>query len=79
MSQYIITAVRTGVQALVGLLVAWLLTAGITIDQDALLLVVDGLVIGAVTLLLRWLEARLPWLTPWLSLGTTKTGPTYNH
>lgn len=77
MRQYIIAAVRTGVQALVGLLVAWLVTVNITVDQDALLLVLDGLIIGAVTLVLRWVETKFPWLTPWLSLGVSKTGPTY--
>lgn len=76
----IIAAVRTGVQALVGMLwgipaVAALIDAlGIS---EAFTTFLESLAIGITVLVLRWLETRLPWLTQILSLGTSKSGPTY--
>lgn len=77
MRQYIIAAVRTGVQALAALLVAWLANLDIVVDFDALSVALISVGVGVVTLILRWLETKFPWLTPWLSLGVSKTGPTY--
>lgn len=76
MRDLLIAAVRTGVQALIGLFatVPWLGELGINAELETVLVAVG---VGVVTLVLRWLEGRLPWLTPILSLGTSKTGPSY--
>jgi hypothetical protein len=75
--QVIISAVRTGVQAAVGLAAAWLLQRGVDIDQDALLAAVDAGIIGAVTLLMRYAEEKLPVLRWVFSLGLTSAVPSY--
>jgi len=77
MPAFLIAPIRTGVQALVGLAAAWLLTKGVTFDTTAIEIGVSSVVIGVVTALLRWLETRFTWLTPLLSLGVSKTGPSY--
>ncbi len=78
MRQYIIAAVRTGMQALAALIVAWLINFDIMVDLDALSVVLIAVGVGVVTLVLRWLESKIPWLAMILSLGTTKSGPTYS-
>ena len=79
MRDNIIAAVRTGIQALVASLVAWAAGFDIFVDANALSVVLVGIGVSIVTLILRWLESRLPWLTPILSLGSTKSGPTYSE
>jgi hypothetical protein len=69
-------AIRTGVQALIGLFVSVPLfnDLGVATELENLLV---ALGIGVVTLILRALEGRFPWLVQVLSLGVTKEGPTY--
>ena len=76
MRDLLIAAIRTGVQALIGLFatVPWLDGLGINNELETVLVAVG---VGVVTLVLRWLEEKLPWLTVVLSLGTSKTGPSY--
>lgn len=76
MRDMLIAAVRTGVQALVGLFatVPWLSDLGLNSELETVLVAVG---VGLVTLVLRWLEGRFAWLTPILSLGTSKIGPSY--
>ena len=77
MSDAIIAAVRTAVQAGVTFLAAWLLARGIVLDPaiEAALMTVA---IGAVTLILNKLQERFPLLGQLLSLGMSKSTPTYN-
>ena len=77
MRQYIVAAVRTGMQALATLVVAWLANLDILVDLDAVSVVLIAVGVSVITLLLGWVETALPWLTPILSLGTAKSGPTY--
>lgn len=76
MRDTLIAAIRTGVQAIIGLLatVPWLNDLGINVQLEALL---TALGVALVTLILNWLEKKLPWLTPILSLGATKSTATY--
>ena len=69
-------AIRTGVQALVALLlsVPFIADLGVAQQIEAILLAVATAV---VTLILRWLETRFPWLAKIFSLGTSSSGPTY--
>lgn len=77
MRQLLIASVRTAMQTFATLIVVWLTSINIGMDVDALSAVLAALGVGVVTLILRWLETRFPWLTPILSLGVTKTGPSY--
>ena len=78
MRDALISAVRTGVQAVVALVVAWLAGFDIFVDADALTIVLTGVGVSIVTLALRWAEANAPpWLTTVLSLGATRHGPNY--
>lgn len=76
MKDLLIAAVRTGVQALIGLLatVPFVNDLGVNTQLEAVFTAVG---VAVVTLVLRWLETRLPWLVTILSLGTSKAGPTY--
>lgn len=74
----LITAgIRTGVQAVVGFLVAKALAAGIAIDGAAIELALYGVVTAVVTMLLNRLQAAVPWLGWLLSLGTSNATPSY--
>lgn len=77
MSDAIIAAVRTAVQAGVTFAVAWLTAKGIELDQPALEAVAMSLAIGVVTLLLNKLQEKWPWMGTILSLGLSKNTPTY--
>lgn len=76
MKDLLIAAVRTGVQALIGLLatVPFVNDLGVNTQLEAVFTAVG---VAVVTLVLRWLETRLPWLVTILSLGTSKAGPSY--
>lgn len=76
MKDLLIAAVRTGVQALIGLLatVPFVNDLGVNTQLEAVFTAVG---VAVVTLVLRWLETRLPWLVTILSLGTSKDGPSY--
>lgn len=80
MRAYITAAVRTAVQALIGLLVGLPILDALEVSDSAvtgLETFLTAVAVGAVTIALRWFETRFPILTPILSLGTTKAGPTY--
>lgn len=66
--------VRTLVPTVVGLVLAWLATANIDIDSQALTVVIDGVFIGGYYALVRLLEQKFPWLG--VLLGW-KMQPTY--
>lgn len=77
MSDAIIAAVRTAVQAGITFLAAWLLARGIVLDPtvEAALMTVA---IGVVTFLLNKVQERWPWVAQILSLGMSKSTPTYH-
>ena len=79
MNNKLIAIRRTVVNAVVGLVLAWLANLGIDIDGDALTLVLDGLVIGLWYVLSNWLLTVSPeWLTKVLALFTGgAVTPTY--
>lgn len=63
MSSYILSLIRTYVPILVTLVVGWLLSLGITVDDSTQLALVGGLsgLIGALYYAaVRWLEQRYP-------------------
>ena len=76
MSDAIIAAVRTAVQAGITFLGAWLLARGIVLDP-AIEAALMTIAIGAVTLILNKLQERFPWLGQILSLGMSSNGPSY--
>lgn len=75
MSDLIVSIIRTVVPALVGLIIATLANVGIDVDSDSLVVVLNGLFIGAYYALARLLESRFP-AAGWL-LGQPKP-PTYD-
>lgn len=79
MREYIVAAVRTGVQSIVAIVVATLAGFDIFVDANALTVVLTGIGVSIVTLALRWIESNTPdWVTRVLSLGVSSNGPTYN-
>ena len=56
--EQIISIIRTIVPAIVGLIIAQLAKAGLEIDQAALTVVFDGLIIGLYYILVRWAESH---------------------
>jgi hypothetical protein len=64
MSDLVIAWIRTITPGLVGLVIAAAAQAGIDIDSEALLVVFNGVIIGAWYLVARWLESVAPWF-PW--------------
>lgn len=60
MSDVLVSAVRTLVPVIVGLVAGALVSAGIDVDEGALTTVVDGVLIGAYYLVVRFLEQRVP-------------------
>lgn len=70
MSDTVVSWIRTIVPAITGAVLTLLLKAGISIDGDALNIVILGVVTGAWYALVRWLEARFPAIG-WL-LGVNK-------
>lgn len=77
MRDLVTAAVRTAVVSFVTLAVAWLANLGIVVDPSALEVVLTGLAIGVVNLALNWLQTKLPWLGTVMSLGLSKSTPTY--
>lgn len=77
MSNAVIAAVRTAVQAGVAYLVAWLTARGIEVDSALLEGAAMSVAIGAVTLLLNKAQVRWPILGTILSFGLSKATPTY--
>lgn len=80
MRSYLTAAVRTAVQALIGLLISLPALASLGVDSQTvagLEAFLTAVGVGIVTMILRWLEGKFPWLTPILSLGTTSNGPDY--
>lgn len=83
--QWIIAGVRTGVQRLIaialGALAAWASTKGWFFEIDVTSIgargLIDVVVTAAVTAGLVRLEKSAPWLTPYLSLGMTRSTPEY--
>lgn len=69
-----VSTVRTLVPVIVGLAVAWLAKAGVTIDNATLSHAIDAIAVGAYYAATRALEARWP-AAGWL-LGIAKA-PTY--
>jgi len=77
MNDQIIALVRTVVPTLVGAFAAFLLTAGIELDEEtktSLAVALTGLFAGAYYALVRYVASKLPW-TGWL-LGHPAV-PTY--
>lgn len=76
MKDSMIAAVRTGVQAIVGLLVSVPFIAGLDVARE-LESLLAAVAIAVVTLVLNWAQQRLPWLGKILSLGLSGSGPSY--
>lgn len=76
MKDSMIAAVRTGVQAIVGLLVSVPFIAGLDVARE-LESLLAAVAIAVVTLVLNWAQQRLPWLGKILSLGLSDSGPSY--
>jgi len=77
MRDLIIAAVRTAVAAAVTGLIAWLAGVGIDLDPSALEAVLAGLGVGVVNLVLNFLQTKFSWLGGILSLGLSKSTPSY--
>lgn len=77
MRDLITGAVRTAVQGLATLVVAWLVQINVNIDADALNAVLFPVALGVVTIVLNWLQAKFPWLAKVFSLGLSKATPSY--
>ena len=90
MPAVLMSALRTGAQALVGWLVTWLAARGLAVPVDAQHWVVDAVLvaggIAAWTAIVRWLETRTGdgaaarmarWVARVLMLGTGGTQPVY--
>jgi hypothetical protein len=73
----ITAGVRTAVQVAVAAVVAWALNLGLNIDAVALEAVLFSIATGAVTIVLNWLSEKIPFLGQILSLGLSKSTPTY--
>ena len=57
--------------------VAWAANLGLDIDGAALEAAAFSVSVGAVTMVLNWLQAKVPWLGSLLSLGLSKNTPAY--
>lgn len=77
MSDAVIAAVRTTVQAGVTFAVAWLTARGIEVDSVLVEGAAMSIAIGAVTWGLNKAQARWPWIGTVLSFGLSKSTPTY--
>lgn len=77
MRDILIAAVRTGVVAVATIVVAWLAGVGIDVDPSALEVVLTGVAVGVVNLALNWLQTKFPFLGQLMSLGLSKSTPTY--
>lgn len=77
MRDLITAAVRTGVVALVTIVVDRLARVGITVDPTALDAVLMAVAIGAVNLGLNFLQGKFPWVGSIVSLGLSKESPKY--
>lgn len=74
----ILTAgVRTAVQVAVAAIVATLANLGLDVDGVALEALLFSVATGLVTIVLNWLQTKLPWLGTVLSLGLSKSTPSY--
>lgn len=60
MTDYGRSMIRTVVPLLVGTVVAWLASRGITVDQNTLLPAVDAIVVALYYGVVRWAESRWP-------------------
>ena len=77
MRDLITSGVRTAVQVAVTGVVAWFGSFGIGIDSVALETALFAVATGLVTMGLNWLTTKVPAVGAVLSLGLTKTSPTY--
>lgn len=76
MRQALIAAIRTGIQAVIAALVAWLVGQGIDVPAEwaeATIL----LLLGIVVFLLNKAGEKWPWINQLLSLGLSPSTPTY--
>lgn len=77
MRDVITAGVRTAVQVAVAAIVAWALKLGIEVDSVALEAALFSVATGLVTVGLNLLQQKLPWLGSVLSLGLSRSTPTY--
>lgn len=79
MSDFVVSFIRTYVPILVGSLISWLTTKGLTLDETAsagLVVFLTGFLIAAYYGVVRLLEARFPQVG--ILLGSVKQ-PEYNE
>lgn len=77
MRDLITAAVRTGVATIVTAAAAWLAGIGIDFDAGAWEVALSGLAVAVVNLVLNRLQQRWPWIGQIVSLGLSKSTPTY--
>lgn len=77
MRDLLTAAVRTAVATAVTAVIAWLAGFGIELDPTALEAVLAGLGVGVVNLALNWLQTQFPKFGYVLSLGMSRSNPTY--
>lgn len=77
MRDIVIAAIRTTVQAGVVAAAAYFTGLGFDVDPTALEAAVLPIVVGLVTLVLNWLQTKFPWIGSILSLGASKSTPSY--
>jgi len=70
MSDLVTAWIRTITPGIVAVLLTWATKAGLDIDGEALLVVINGIILGAWYLLSRYLEKVLPWV-PWNGVKST--------
>ncbi len=68
--------IRTVVPALAGGISAWLLSKGIDLDTGAIVGVITPVLTGVFYAVIRWAEARVPWVGWLLGYKATITGYT---
>lgn len=77
MRDVLTAGVRTGIQVAVAAIVAWLTQRGIEVDEQALEIALFSVATGVITMLLNVAQAKFPILGVILSLGLSKSTPTY--
>lgn len=77
MRDLITSGVRTAVQVAVAAIVGWLAQFGIDVPTEALGTVLFAIATGVVTIALNWLQSKFSWIGAILSLGLSRSTPSY--